>query len=51
MRYVAGYGHSRIYAHHMTGLVYDRVLGYGATQEAAIDMMRARLAKGEGAID
>jgi hypothetical protein len=42
-RYVAGYGHSRLYSHHMSGLVYDRVLGYGDTQEAAIAMMRAKL--------
>ena len=44
-RYVAGYGHSRIGAHHMSGLVYDRVIGYGDTQEVAIADMKRRLAQ------
>jgi len=42
-RYVAGYSHSRIYSHHMSGLCYDRILGYGDTQAAATKMMRDRL--------
>ena len=42
-RYVAGYGHSRIYAHHMSGGVTDRIIGYGETQEAAIADMKSKL--------
>lgn len=42
-RYVAGYSHCRIGAHHFSGIAYDRILGYGDTQQAAIDMMRQRL--------
>lgn len=42
-RYVAGYSHSRIGAHHFNGIVYDRILGYGETQEAAIAMMQNKL--------
>jgi len=41
-RYVAGYGHGRIQSGR-NGAVYDRILGYGDTQEAAIEMMRRRL--------
>ena len=46
LRYVAGYAHSRIGSHHMSGLCYDRIIGYGDTQDAAIEMMRAKLSKG-----
>lgn len=42
-RYVAGYGHSRIGAHYASGLVHDRILGWGETQEQAIEMMRKKL--------
>lgn len=42
-RYVAGFGHSRMYANSMSGIVTDRILGYGDTQEEAIALMRNRL--------
>jgi len=43
LRYVAGYSHFRMYSHHMSGRVYDRILGYGETQDEAIAMMRKKL--------
>ena len=43
LRYVAGYGHSRMYAQHMSGSVTHRILGWGDTQEEAIAMMRKKL--------
>src|SRR3990167_7667036 len=39
LRFVAGYSHARIGAHHMSGLCYDRILGYGESQDQAIAMM------------
>lgn len=42
-QFVAGYSHSRIGAHHFSGRSYDRILGWGETQEAAINMMRRKL--------
>jgi hypothetical protein len=42
VRFVAGYGHGRLYSGR-TGLITDRILGYGETQEGAIAMMRANL--------
>lgn len=42
-RYVAGYAHCRVGAHHLSGIAYDRIIGYGETQDAAINMMRNRL--------
>ena len=42
-QFVAGYGHSRMYAHHMSGTVTDRVVGWGGTQDAAIAMMKKKL--------
>ena len=47
MQYVAGYSHSRYGSHFMTGRVYDRILGWGNTQDRAIAMMRQKLQKGE----
>ena len=41
--WVAGYGHSRMHAHHMSGLVTDRVVGFGDTPEAAVDAMETNL--------
>lgn len=46
IRYVAGYSHSRMYAHHMHDLCTDRILGYGETQEQAVEMMRKKLSAG-----
>ena len=43
VRYIAGYSHSRLYAHFMTGSVTERILGYGDTQDEAIAMMRRKL--------
>jgi hypothetical protein len=43
IRYVVGYGHSRLYSHHFSGLVYDRILGYADTLEAALAMMERKL--------
>lgn len=43
MRWVAGYSRSRLHAHHASGRVYDRILGWGDTQEEAIAMMRRKL--------
>jgi len=43
VRFVAGYGHSRMYASSSKGLVTDRIIGYGDTQDAAIEMMRGKL--------
>lgn len=42
-RYVVGYWHSRLGAHHMSGRTYERILGYGDTPEDAIAMMRRKL--------
>lgn len=42
-RWVAGYSHCRNYAHHFSGRVYDRILGYGDTKEAAVAMMAIKL--------
>lgn len=39
-QWVVGYSWSRPYSHHMTGLVYDCVLAWGETFEAA--MIRAK---------
>jgi len=44
-RFVAGYSHSRLYSHHASGLCYDRILGYGDTQDEAIAMMERKLKK------
>lgn len=38
-RWVAGYGHGRMYSGR-SGLITDRVLGYGESQDDAIAMMR-----------
>lgn len=46
-QYIAGYSHSRMYAHHFSGLCYERILGWGETQQAAIDMMKAKLEGGD----
>ena len=42
VRFVAGYGHGRLYSGR-TGLITDRIIGYGDTQESAIEMMRGKL--------
>jgi hypothetical protein len=49
-RYVVGYSHSRIGAHHTSGLCYDRILGYGDTQEQALAMMRKKLNSRDAAL-
>ena len=41
--YCVGYSWSRPTSHHASGLVYDRVLGRGATFDAAIEAMRRKL--------
>ena len=43
-RWVAGYSHGRL-GSGRSGLVTDRVLGYGETREEAIEAMRKALAK------
>ena len=42
-RYVAGYSSARLYSHHMSGLTYETILGYGDTPEAAIEMMKNKV--------
>ena len=43
IRYVAGYTESRSGSHYASGLVYDRIMGWGETQEAAFEMMKRKL--------
>jgi hypothetical protein len=38
-QWVAGYSHSRGGAHHMNGILYDRILGWGDTPGAAYTRM------------
>lgn len=42
-QFVAGYSHTRLYSHHFSGTVTDRIIGWGETKEAAIEAMRAKL--------
>lgn len=44
-RCVVGYYWHRPYAHHLSGLVYEAVLGYGNTFSAAIERMKDRVAE------
>ena len=44
-QFVAGYWHSRSYAHFARGSTYDRILGYGETQDEAIENMRLKIIK------
>jgi hypothetical protein len=42
-RHIVGYTWTRPYSHHMSGMTYDAVMGYGETWDDAIAMMKAKL--------
>ncbi len=44
-QYVVGYTWSKPYSHHMSGLVYDCVLGWGETFDAAVERMKKKSPK------
>ena len=46
-----GYSWRRMYSHHMTGRVYDCVLGYGPTVADAIAMMRSKATARDGDVE
>jgi hypothetical protein len=47
VQFVAGYANSRTNSHNRNGATYDRILGWGDTQEAAIKKMREKLTRSE----